>query len=112
MGPHVQAHGVNPASQPVLSRIPAMTLSLCYAAGPAYDDRAAFRTAARAVLGEALAEAVERDLPALQDQGLDKLGPARSALRARYAGFDHAGAREIVAWLDGTYAVTGETAPT
>jgi len=112
IGSHIKAHGVNPASQPVLSLIPAVTLSLNYAQGSAYDDRAAFRQAARAVLGVALADAVEQDLPAFQDQGLDKLGGDRSALRARYAGFDHPGAREIVAWLDGAYAVGSETVPT
>lgn len=112
IGRHISAHGVNPASQPMLSRIPAMTLSMSYSDGSAYDERAAFRKAARAILGEALADAVEQDLPAFQDQGLDKLGAQRPALRERYAGFDHPGAREIVAWLDGAYAVAGETAPT
>ncbi len=112
IGPHISAHGVNPASQPVLSRIPAITLSLSYTKGAAYDDQAAFRIAARAVLGEALAEAVEQDLTALQDQGLGKLTAERPALRARYVGFDHPAAHEIVAWLDGDYAVRGETAPT
>jgi hypothetical protein len=107
-GAHIQAHGVNPACQPVLSLVPAVTLSLSYAQGPAYDDRAAFRIAAQAVLGEALAAAVERDLPAFQDQGLDRLGAQHAVLRARYAGFDHPAAREIVAWLDGAYDVTGE----
>ena len=92
----------------MLSLVPAVTLSLSYAQGPAYDDRAAFRIAAQAVLGEALAAAVERDLPAFQDQGLDRLGAQHAVLRARYAGFDHPAAREIVAWLDGAYDVTGE----
>jgi hypothetical protein len=109
---HISAHGVNPASQSVLSLIPAITLSLSYLDGPAYDHWAAFRKAAQAMLGEALAEAVERDLAAFQDQGLDKLGTERTALRKRYAGFDHPAAREIVAWLDGAYAVEPHTVPT
>lgn len=105
---HIRAHGVNPACQPVLSLIPAMTLSLNYIDGPAYDERTAFRSAARAVLGEALAAAVEQDLPFFQDQGLDRLGAEAAELRVRYAGFDHPAAREIVAWLDGAYAVTAD----
>jgi hypothetical protein len=31
-------------------------------------------------------------------------------LRERYAKFDHAGAKEIVAWLDGEYRFTTEIA--
>jgi len=112
IGRHIQAHGVNPALQPVLSLIPAMTLSLSYADGPAYDAQAAFRKAARAVLGDTLAAAVERDLPAFQDRGLDRLGAERAALRERYAGVDHPAAREIVAWLDGVYSVGPHTVPT
>jgi hypothetical protein len=49
---------------------------------------------------------VRRDLLALQDRGLDRLGPRIEALRERYAAFDHPGAREIVAWLDGRWTVT------
>jgi len=112
IGRHISAHGVNPASQSVLSLIAAMTLSLSYAGGPAYDAHAAFRKAARAVLGDALAELVEQDLPAFQDRGLDRLGAERAALRERYAGVDHPAAREIVAWLDGVYSVGPHTVPT
>ena len=31
--------------------------------------------------------------------------PDVGALRARFAAFDHPGAREIVGWLDGAYAI-------
>ena len=49
------------------------------------------------------------DLLTLQDGGLDELSDERRRkLRARYAAFDHPAAREVVAWLDGAYAVTGE----
>ena len=64
------------------------------------------------VLGEALAERVGRDLLSLQDRGLDRLGERRAMLRDRYSGFDHPAAREIVAWLDGRWAVTDEQVQT
>ena len=73
---------------------------------------AAFERAARAVLGEELAERVGRDLLTLQDRGLDRLGERRAALRDRYAAFDHPAAREIVAWLDGHWNVTDELVQT
>jgi hypothetical protein len=104
----IAAHGVNPASQPLLSRIPALTLAESYAQGDAYEYRAAFGRAARAVLGEELAERVGRDLLTLQDRGLDRLAERRSVLRTRYAAFDHPAAREILAWLDGQWNVTDE----
>ena len=112
IAPHIQAHGINLASQPVLSRIPALTLAESYAQGEAYQYRAAFVRAAEKVLGAGLAERVGRDLIALQDRGLDRLGERRAVLRARYAGFDHPGAREIVAWLDGDWQVTDEQVQT
>lgn len=112
IAPYVAAHGINPASQPLLSRIPALTLAESYANGEAYEYGAAFARAARAVLGDALAEHVARDLLALQDRGLDRLGARRAALRERYAAFDHQGAREIVAWLDGYWAVTDDMVQT
>jgi hyaluronoglucosaminidase len=105
IGALVAAHGVNPASQPLLSRVPLLTLAESYAAGDGYEYGAAFARAARTVLGDALAEQVGRDIIALQDRGLDRLGARRTLLRARYAGFDHPAAREILAWLDGYWAV-------
>jgi hypothetical protein len=43
------------------------------------------------------------------DVGRDRLDNERIALlRDRYAKFDQAGAKEIVAWLDGGYAITDE----
>ena len=112
IGEHVAAHGINLASQPVLSRIPALTLAESYKLGQAYEYGAAFDRAARIVLGDALAERVGRDLLALQDRGLDRLGDRRAVLRERYAAFDHAAAREIVAWLDGQWEVTDEEVQT
>jgi hyaluronoglucosaminidase len=109
---HIVGHGINPALQPVLSRIPALTLAESYREGDAYQYGAAFARAAAAVLGEELATRVAKDLLTLQDLGLDRLGERRAALRARYAAFDHPAAREIIAWLDGQWAVQGDMVQT
>jgi hypothetical protein len=106
---HISAHGANPASQAVLSRIPLLTLAESYARGEGYQYLAAFRRAARDVLGEALAERVTADLLTLEDGGLKEMSEERrGALIERYSGFDHPAAHEIVGWLRGAYAVTGE----
>jgi hyaluronoglucosaminidase len=112
IGPQIAAHGINPASQPVLSLIPALTLVESYAEGDAYEYGAAFDRAAEAVLGSELAKRVRRDLLSLQDRGLDRLGERRAALRERYAAYDHPAAREILAWLDGHWDVTDELVQT
>lgn len=109
---HISAHGVNTASQATLSAIPCLTLAESYAQGSAYQYAAAFRRAAVAVLGEALADRLERDLGTLQDGGLDRLAERKQAVRDRYTAFDHPAAREIVAWLDGAFAITGEEVQT
>ena len=101
---HISGHAINTASQAVLSRIPALTLAESYRDGDAYQYGAAFRRAAAEVLGAGLAEAVERNLLLLEDAGLPGMDAERKArLRERFAAFDHAGAREIVAWLDGAW---------
>ena len=103
----ISAHAVNPASQAVLSQIPALTLAESYARGDAYDYGAAFARAAEPILGPVLADTVRADLTQLQDSGLDRLGEAsKEKLRARYAAFDHPDAREIVAWLEGHWTIT------
>lgn len=112
IGAHVAGHGINPASQAVLSRIPALTLVESYEAGEDYQYGAAFERAARAVLGDALAERLQRDILTLQDRGLDRLGERKAVLRERYSGFDHPAAREIVRWLDGWWNVTDELVQT
>ena len=38
----------------------------------------------------------------LQDMGIERA----QGLQDRYAAFDHPGAREIVAWLDGAWRIT------
>jgi hyaluronoglucosaminidase len=112
IGAHLSAHAVNPALQPVLSRVPALTLSESYAKNENYEYGAAFLRAARAVLGIELASKVQDDLLTLNDAGLDRLGERVAKLRARYDAFDHPGAREIVAWLDGAYRIGADEMPT
>ncbi len=102
-------HAINPASQPQLSCIPGLTLPRVYAEGDGYRYGAAFREAALSVCGEKLAAMLEADLLTLEDSGLDRIGAERKAkLIARYAAVDHPAAREVVEWLKGGYAITGE----
>ncbi len=106
MAPMIAAHGVNPALQPTLHRIPAITLADSYRAGDAYEYQQAMRAASVSVLGETLGRLVHEDTLFLQDIGLDRLGEKEAVLRARYADVDHPAAREIIAWLDGDYRIT------
>jgi hyaluronoglucosaminidase len=109
IGREIAAHGINTASQAVLSQIPALTLVESYQSGRNYEYLAAFRAAATAVLGPDLADAVERTLLLLEDTGLNGLTPEQhQRLRARFAAFDHPAAREITAWLAGHYAMGAE----
>ncbi len=109
IGDHVSAHGVNPASQPMLSRIPMLTLEALYAKGESYDAAAAFREAAECVTGPQLARMIEDDLGMLQDKGLDGMAESETAaLRNRYAAAQGPCAREIVQWLDGHWRITDE----
>lgn len=112
IAPYVSAHAVNPALQPVLSRIPALTLAESYARGDAYEYGVAFLHAATKVLGHDLALKVQGDLLTLNDAGLERLGERVAKLRARYETFDHPGAREIMAWLDGAYRIGADEMPT
>ncbi len=106
IGALVCAHAINPASQPTLSLIPALTLAESYARGASFDCDRAFARAAADVLGPDLGKLVAADLPLLQDAGLDNLGDDAATLRARYAAIDHPAAREITAWLDGAWDIT------
>ncbi len=117
IGPLIAGHAVNPALQPMLSIIPALTLASSYRLGDAYVYSDAFVDAARVLIGEssdgqALVQCLREDLLALQDIGLDRLGERRQQLQARYKPFDHPAAHEVLAWLDGHYAVSSETVQT
>jgi hypothetical protein len=108
----IAAHGINPALQPTLNRIPAITLSDSYRLGTGYQYADSFKHACTTVLGDDLGMRVREDLLTLQDIGLDRLGEKEKLLRERYEGVDHEGAREIIAWLDGAYRITDEIVQT
>jgi hyaluronoglucosaminidase len=112
IGAWLSAHAVNPALQPLLSCIPALTLATSYASGDGYAYRSAFREAAVKVVGQPLATMLDEDILALQDIGLFRLGARRASLRERYAAIDHPAAREVVAWLDDAYTITDEAVKT
>jgi hypothetical protein len=105
-------HGINPALQPTLTRIPALTLADSYRSADAYQYADSGRRAAVLVLGDELGVLVHEDTLTLQDVGLDRLGAKAGALRERYGRFAHPGAREIIAWLDGAYRITDELVQT
>ena len=106
---HIAGHGINPALQPTLARIPALTLLRSYQLGDAYEYLGATREAAVKVLGEQLGTQLCWDLHQLQDYGLDRLKPdVLASLREKYATYETPGAREIVAWFDGAYRITDE----
>ncbi|HEX5379091.1 MAG TPA: beta-N-acetylglucosaminidase domain-containing protein [Phenylobacterium sp.] len=108
MGAHLAAHAVNPALQPVLTRIPLLTLVESYERGDAYQYGEALGRALEAVLGADLGGQVRRHLGLLNDTGLDNLGEAAGRLRSRYSRIDHPAAREIIDWLDGRWRITAE----
>lgn len=106
IGACIAAHGVNPASQPLLSLGPALTLAMSYARGPDYCYGTAFDEAGAIAWGEPLARRLRKDLLAFQDRGRDRIGPDRRAeLRDIYAGFGHPAAQEVITWLDGAFEV-------
>ncbi len=105
----ISGHAINPALQPVLSRIPALTLAESYRGGETYEYAGAFARASEEVLGKDLATRVARHLTQFQDRGLDRLGAACERLRAEYCHLEHPAAREIVAWLDGAYRYAPDT---
>jgi hypothetical protein len=112
IAPHIAAHAINPALQPRLSCIPALTLAASYAQGDGYDYAEAFHAAAVEIVGIQLARTIRDDLLTLQDGGLARIGDRRDKLRDRYERFDHPSAREIVEWLDGLYDVSSEEVET
>jgi hypothetical protein len=107
LAPRITGHAINPALQPVLSRIPALTLVESYAMGDAYEYGRAFASAAALVAGPRLARLIQEDISLFQDTGLDRLGSAAHRLRDRYLAVDHPVARDIVDWLDGAYRFEG-----
>jgi len=111
IGAHLSAHAVNPALQPTLSCIPAITLAESYRLGEAYEYGAAFIHAATALLGAELAQTIAKDILFLNDVGLERLAPKTvERLKSRYSAIEHDAAREIVAFLDGEYRFQEEIA--
>ena len=91
-----------------MSCVPALTLPLCYRKGDAYLYAAAFAEAATAVCGSDFAFMLQEDLNLLEDRGLLGIAERLAEVRQKYASVDHPAAREIVDWLSGGYAITGE----
>jgi hypothetical protein len=113
IGSHVAGHAINPALQPHLTLAPALTLAMSYAQGSAYRYGAAFVEAVRQCYGGDVARALAADLLTLNDAALDRISPERrAALCARYRAFAHPAADEVVRFLEGGYAITGETVQT
>jgi hyaluronoglucosaminidase len=108
----IAGHAVNPALQPTLSQIPAITLAHSYQQADRYVYTEAFIEAAQTVVGHELANYLHEDLLALQDVGLDRLGDRHRVLKERYRQFDHPAALEVLAWLDGQYATSAEQVQT
>lgn len=112
-GAYLSGHAINPALQPTLTTIPAITLAHSYDQGPKYQYGKAFQRAAEEVLGRELAMQVQADLLLLQDAGLQRISAERQrALTECYHRFDHPAAREILDWLAGRYQVTDEMVQT
>jgi hyaluronoglucosaminidase len=108
IGNWISGHAINPASQPTLSCIPALTLGESYALAGDYCYGEALRKAAEAVVGTELAAILHADLLTFQNVGLDRLQERLPRLNERYKAINHAAAREVVDWLNGGYAITGE----
>ncbi len=110
---YLAGHAINPALQPTLTTLPAITLARSYALGSEYQYGQAFQQAADEVLGKELARQVTADLLVLEDAGLHRISSERrQALADTYARFDHPAAREILRWLAGEYQVTDEMVQT
>lgn len=111
---HICAHAINPALQPVLSLVPALTLVESYRAGPfEYQYSEATRRAAIEVLGTELANLVMEDLLFLQNFAQERLTDVqKQELRERYSPHHHEGAREILAWVEGEYQTPIDIAET
>ncbi|MCR8914718.1 hyaluronidase [Marinobacter panjinensis] len=110
---YLAGHAINPALQPTLTTIPAITLARSYELGPGYQYGQAFHRAAEEVLGKELARQVAADLLVLQDAGLGRISGERlQAMTECYRRFDHPAALEILKWLAGEYQVTDEMVQT
>lgn len=109
----IAGHAINPALQPTLSRVPAITLAVSYREGVHYRYGRALDRALHAVAGAELGALLRADLLSLEDAGLDGMTAERRAkLHERYSAVAHPAAREVVRWLEGAYGVDAETVRT
>ena len=110
---YIAGHGINPALQPVLTAIPAITLAESYRLGTEYQYGQAFRHAAKEVLGRELADQLHADLLVFQDAGLGRISEEkRQSLLRTYDVYEHPAASEILRWLESEYQVTDEMVQT
>ncbi|MEM8826035.1 MAG: beta-N-acetylglucosaminidase domain-containing protein [Pseudomonadota bacterium] len=100
----VAAHEINPALQPNLSLLPALTLAALYREGERYDYLRATHEAARSLYPDDLADALTGSILQLQDAGHDRID--RAVLSDRFAAFDHPAAQEVMRYLEGAYMTT------
>ncbi len=107
---HLSGHLINPMLQSTLSRIPAMTLAESYRLSGEYRSGAAFMRACKSILGNELAELIERDLSFFQDRGLHEMSSEQlQAFKSEYRKYaEHPAAGEVLGWLEGDFRVTRE----
>lgn len=81
---HLSGHAVNPMNQPHLSQIPLWSLPANYQQKD-YSADLALHSSLERHCPPAVAEALLKDLPVLQDQGLDDMGTSQQKiLQAKY----------------------------
>jgi hypothetical protein len=103
-------HFINPALQPNLSLLPAVTLAMAYRQGDTYDYLAATHAAAALLYPKDVGDALMADLLSLQDAGRERLN--RERLLQKYAAFDHPAAQEVRQFLQGYYSTSAEEVQT
>ncbi len=100
-------HAANPMNQPYLSQIPLTTLSRAYRGGQGYDPAQALIGACHQLCEPELARQLLKDLPLLQDIGLNGFtAEDQKDLQESYRPFINQSdcARELLDWLAGEYA--------
>ena len=102
---YLAGHAVNPMTQPLLSRLPVVSLPLSYQLADDYHPDALWMQIAGTELGVELARQLTIDLPAFCQLGLEQLGESgKQQLRQRYQPYrSHPAVIELLDWLDGRY---------
>lgn len=101
----VTGHALNPMNQPWLSQIALASLPRAYKEQNNYHAENVLNEICSQLCGEKLAEALLKDIPLLQDKGLNKFTTEeKNELLNRYTGFaKNPFCDEILAWLNGEY---------